>query len=230
MPFLVDNEEVEKQKNERTLIFLQVAANIALYSRNCIANHSVDHRTTKVLFSVNSDSLSGTESSVSSPDLSIVVSQLKFCVDFYQREKQTYDSLQRQRTNLPTISLDVSVAQQHQFLADKLSAKSEVLKLCCFTIENCVYLLWSHLDYYMLRAITPALQLNGFASMTGDIASEVRTMRATSEEIAKLKHNLVSVFSETFSKQLLSTQETQTNFVDVLLRRIKRLIQFVPVG
>lgn len=221
---------MEKHKSERTLIFLQVAANIVLYARNCIANHAVDHRTTKVLFPVSNDSLSGSESSVSSPELSIVVAQLKNCVEFYQREKQTYDSLQRQRNNLPTISLDVSVAQQHHFLADKLKAKSEILKLCCFTIENCVYLLWSHLDYYMLRSITPALQLNGFASMAGDISSEVRTMRATSDEIAKLKHNLVSVFSETFSKQLLSTQETQANFVDVLLRRIKRLIQFVPVG
>jgi nuclear pore complex protein Nup205 len=225
---------LEKQRVERTLIFLQVASNIALYARNCIANHSVDHRTTKVLFSVNSDNIAGSESSAaaaSSPDLSIVVAQLKHCVDYYNREKQTYDTLQRQKNNLPTISLDVSVAQQHQVLTDQLFAKNEILKLCVFTIENCVYLLWSHLDYYMLRALTPALQLNGFASMTNDISSDVRSMRATNEEIAKLKHNLVAVFSEAFSKQLLSTQETQqSNFIDVLLRRIKRLIQFVPVN
>lgn len=225
---------MEKQKTERTIIFLQVAANVVLYARNCIANHSVDHRTTKVLFSVNSESINGSESSTtptaSSPDISIVVAQMKNCIDFYLREKQTYDTLLRQKNNLPSISLDVSIAQQHQFFTEKLTSKYELLKLSGFIIENCVYLLWSHLDYYMLRAITPALQLNGFVSMANDISSEVRAMRATSEEIAKLKHNLVSIFSETFSKQLLSTQqENQSNFVDVLLRRIKRLIQFVPV-
>jgi nuclear pore complex protein Nup205 len=167
-------------------------------------------------------------SATSSPDLGIVVSQLKNCVEYYNKEKQVYETFMRQKNSLPTITLDVNVTQQHQILAEKLTAKNEILKLSVFTIENCVYLLWSHLDYYMLRAITPSLQLNGFSSMASDMTSEVRTMRATNEEIARLKHSLVSVFSETFSKQLLSTQDTQSNFIDVLLRRIKRLIQFVP--
>lgn len=227
-----ENEESEKQKSERTLTFLQVTSNIALYARNCIANHSVDHRTTKVLFTINSEILSSNESATnsSSPDLSVIVTQLKYCVEFYNREKLTYDTLLRQKNNLPTISLDVNITQQHQQISDKLTAKSEELKLCVFTLENCLYLLWSHLDYYMLRAITPALQLNGFSNIGNDLTAEVRTMRVTNEEIAKLKQNLVSVFSETFSKQLLSTQDTQSsNFIDVLLRRIKRLIQFVPV-
>lgn len=228
---LVDSEEMEKQREERILVFLQIATNISLYARNSITNYSVDHRTTKVLFSINSEIMLGHDSSAaSSPDLDIVVSQLRNCVDFYNREKLTYDTLLRQKNNLPTITLDVNVTQQHKALSEKLIAKNEILKLIVFTIENCVYLLWSHLDYYMLRAITPSLQLNGFASMTSDIPSEVRTMRATNEEIGKLKHSLVSVFSETFSKQLLATQGTQTsNFIDVLLRRIKRLLQFVPV-
>lgn len=222
---------MEKQRGERILLFLQVATNISLYARNCIANYSADHRTTKVLFSVNSEIMAGQDTSAtSSPDLGIVVSQLKNCVEFYNQEKLVYETLMRQKNSLPTITLDVTVTQQHQMLAEKLAAKSEILKLSVFTIENCVYLLWSHLDYYMLRAITPSLQLNGFSSMVSDVALEMRTMRATNEEIARLKHSLVSVFSETFSKQLLSTQDTlSSNFIDVLLRRIKRLIQFVPV-
>jgi hypothetical protein len=78
-----------------------------------------------------------------------------------------------------------------------LATKNEILKLAEFSIKNCVYLLWSHLDYSMLRGITSSLQLNGFASMANDMTSEVQ--------------NIVSVFNENFSKQLLSTQGTHSS-------------------
>lgn len=227
-------EVVEKQKLERRKLFLQIAVNISLFARNAIANHTVDHRTTKVLFSVSGDSFHGINESVvmieTSPSLSVVVSQLKNCVEFYNREKVAYDGMIRQRNALPGISLDVNVMQNHQQLTEKLIAKSQELKLSVFIVEHCMYLLWAHLDYYLLRAITPALQFNGFMS-SGD--SAFAASRATSDEIAKLKQNLVTVFNETFSKQLLSTSQDQNNtekgFIDALLRRIKRLIQFVPV-
>lgn len=232
MMMQVDNDDVaERQKALRRKTFLQVAANIALYARNCIANHSVDHRTAKVLFSVSGDSFHSRDATTieTSPDLNVVVSQLKNCVEFYNREKLSYDGLTRQRSALPSISLDANIMQQHQQLTDRLVAKSQDLKLCVFITEHCLYLLWAHLDYYMLRAITPTMQFNGFTG--NDIGS---TGRVTGEEIAKLKQSLVTIFNETFSKQLLATtQDNVANdkgFVDALLRRIKRLIQFVPVN
>lgn len=230
----VDNEgdEAERQKSLRRKTFLQISSNIALYARNCIANHSVDHRTAKVLFSISGDGLHGRDASTieTSPDLKVVVSQLKHCVEFFTREKLSYDGLMRQRNALPTISLDANVANQHQQFTERLIAKNQDLKLCVFISEHCLYLLWAHLDYYMLRAITPALQFNGFSG------NEIGTgqVKVTSEEIAMLKQSLVTIFNETFCKQLLSTTQDQTasdkGFVDALLRRIKRLIQFVPVN
>lgn len=234
MQQMESEEAAEKIKEERRKLLLQVAVNIALFARNAIANHSVDHRTTKVLFSVGGDSFNSSNESVvmieTSPNISVVVSQLKNCVDFHNREKVSYDSMMRQRNTLPGISLDANVAQQHQQLTEKLIGKSQELRLSVFIVEHCMYLLWAHLDYYMLRAITPALQFSGFGS-SGE--SAFVTSRATSDEIAKLKQNLVTIFNETFSKQLLDTAQDQTasekGFIDALLRRIKRLIQFVPV-
>ena len=235
MMMQVDNDDVaERQSALRRKTFLQIAANIALYARNCIANHSVDHRTAKVLFSVSGDTFNGRDASTieTSPDLNIVVSQLKNCVEFYSREKMSYDGLMRQRNALPSISLDANITQQHQKLTDRLIAKNQDLKLCVFIAEHCLYLLWAHLDYYMLRAITPALQFNGFSG--NEIGSASGNMKVTGEEIAKLKQSLVTIFNETFSKQLLATTQDQSandkGFVDALLRRIKRLIQFVPVN
>lgn len=228
----VDNDDSAERLNaQKRKTFLQVAANIALYSRNCIANHSVDHRTAKVLFAVTGEGFSRRDATTieTSPDLNVVVSQLKCCVEFYSREKVSYDQMTRQRNALPSISLDANITQQYQQLGEKLVAKSHDLKLSVLICEHMLYLLWAHLDYYMLRAITPSLQFNGFAG--SDVSN---SSRVTSEEIAKLKQNLVTIFNETFSKQLLATTQEQTasdkGFVDALLRRIKRLIQFVPVN
>jgi hypothetical protein len=92
------NESGEKQKTERLKVFLQIAANLSLYARNCIANHSVDHRTAKVLFTVSGDGFNHRRESTTIetlPDLNIVVSQLKNCVEIYNREKFSYDNLPR---------------------------------------------------------------------------------------------------------------------------------------
>lgn len=44
-----------------------------------------------------------------------------------------------------------SLASQH--LALQLNLKRQELRYCSFLIENCLYLVWCHLDYYMLRSL-----------------------------------------------------------------------------
>lgn len=78
------------------------------------------------------------------------------------------------------------------------------------------------------------IQFNSFSSSFGENSTnEFSGGKVSAEDMATLKKALVGVFNETFSKQLLATTQDQTNaeqgFVDALLRRIKRLIQFVPV-
>lgn len=57
--------------------------------------------------------------------------------------------------------------------------------------------------------------------------------KISADDVSSLKKNLVQVFTETFSKQLIATTQdhssTDKSFVEALLRRIKHLIQFVPV-
>lgn len=57
--------------------------------------------------------------------------------------------------------------------------------------------------------------------------------KVTAEDVGILKKTLVQVFTETFCKQLIATTQDQASsdksFVEALLRRIKHLIQFVPV-
>lgn len=63
----------------------------------------------------------------------------------------------------------ISDQQQYDSLADKLLDKQNELKYCIFLTENCLYLLWAHLDFFMLRAISVnALQFNNSLSNTYD--------------------------------------------------------------
>lgn len=140
-----------------------------------------------------------------------------------------------------------------------LQNKQHELKYCIFLSENCLYLLWAHLDFFMLRAISVnMLQMNQSLS-SSSTAFDCKCIRfclpfsrlidshfsaivstpidagwkVTVEDVSILKKTLIQVFTETFCKQLIATTLEQASsdksFVEALLRRIKHLIQFVPV-
>lgn len=108
----------EREKTSHLKYFLQIAANLALYARNSISNHSVDHRTINVLFSPQiSESVYHRQVTgaalETSHSLNIVVLQLKNSVEYYNREKLAYESLVRQRNSLPSLSLDANGKKPH---------------------------------------------------------------------------------------------------------------------
>ncbi|PSN57904.1 hypothetical protein C0J52_00219, partial [Blattella germanica] len=69
------------------------------------------------------------------PGLGVVVQQLVRCVEHYHREKATLDLLTRKLTSVSNMN-------------------STELK------ENTLYLVWSHLDYYMLRSLPQSFSVN----------------------------------------------------------------------
>lgn len=139
---------------------------------------------------------------------------MKNCVLFHNREKFTYDNYVRQRNSLPNLSLDVNIQAQHTNLGERILEKQNELKLCVFVTEHCLYLLWAHLDFFMLRALPiNTLQFNNnFPAFNNDtsLTTTENGWKVTSEDISILKKTLVAVFNETFSKQLLNT--TQVKF------------------
>lgn len=82
--------------------------------------------------------------------------------------------------------------------------------------------------FSILQLIVCFLQLAAFVSTPIDAGWKV-----TAEDVGTLKKTLIQVFTETFCKQLIATTQDQAStdksFVEALLRRIKHLIQFVPV-
>lgn len=213
-----NNEQI---KSEQMAVVLQIAANLVMYARNAIANHSADHRVIRVLFSPSlTEGVQRADAgNVVSPNLGVVIAQLKAMVRFYAAEKVALDSLQRQIGSLSTVHLENNGRTQQKMMRERLQEKRNELKLCVFIVEHCLYLLWAHLDYYMLRAV-PVDPLLGFNQnfstldtqnvlLISGVTSEAAGWKAMTEDIVVLKKHLISVFNETFCNQLVQTTQVR---------------------
>lgn len=202
-------------------LFLQITANLTLYARNAISNHSADHRSTGILFSPNisegMQSFDGRNNTLEvSPNLGIIITQLKCIVQHYRRENGAYKNLQQQWNSMSTFALDNKALQYYSNMKDSIKHKQEELKLCIFIAEHCLYLLWAHLDFYMLRALpVDTLQINNnwsFSGNEGIVTASEAGWKVTAENIAALKRSLISVLTEDFCNQIISMASVSFSF------------------
>ncbi|KAM7343656.1 nuclear pore complex protein Nup205 [Cochliomyia hominivorax] len=218
--------------------FLEIAANLNLFCRNIVTNHSVDHRTNGLLFSPTiSDGVHMEDYRNNSIhhqyNLGIIINQLKGSVEYYHSQKTILDGLFRQKSVLIHSSFDSSANEKYLQILKQHEDKQIQLSLCVFIIEQCLYLLWSHLDFYMrfISSNNRDVMLLYSDNMHG--IGNTSALNFTNEELVNLKKILISVFNETFSKKLCSimdvAQEGETDFNNALLRRIKSIIQFFPI-
>ncbi|XP_058121334.1 nuclear pore complex protein Nup205 [Anopheles ziemanni] len=246
------NGNDQKHRSQHLKYFLEVAANLALYVRNCISNHVVDHRTINVLFSPHYTGSEGASAMVPAPprpdalrsateasssdvphSLYVVITQLRCAVEFYNHERNVLESLQQQRNSLPSIDLDKNIQLQHSMLTERVNEKQDELQRIVFIIEHYLYILWAHLDFFMLR-LMPVNTRIGSSTYSGHnfrADKQESSFSVSNEDIVALKKALIGVFNETFCKQLIEIDQKQAEkgFVAAFIRRIKQSIQFVPL-
>lgn len=251
-------------KIETILQIFQIACNVLIHVRNAISSKDkIDYRATEPVFwpglidQQTVDGRSGGRGNGENPLLGHIVQQLTECVNHYHRESSLLSQLHRKMSavhNMTSSELqqflpetpmtnDFNSLKETRFAAAKiikkrLEQKTLELEHCSFVIENCLYIIWSHLDFFMLRALPKPKQGFDFDLNKSVLAStisnkETSLMSVTCQDITILKNGLISIFNESFSKKLIATKEDvekeNKEFVTALLRRIKRLIQFVPV-
>ncbi|XP_074042758.1 nuclear pore complex protein Nup205 [Leptinotarsa decemlineata] len=249
------------QTSERLLSAMQVMSNLLSYSRNVVANHGIEHAGVGVIFyptlidpllsNFSSKNFANTNDQETS--LGVIVQQLISTVNHYHQEKVTHELLMRKLEEVPDMNsadlkpyidstvesseLHVKREKGYEIISDRLDKKKKEINYCAFIIENSLYLIWLHLDFYMLKAI-PRVEnygnRNASFKMEGTLASSTEaTWKVSTDVISSLKHGLISLFNDSFTKQLLETAQDRTesdkNFIEALLRKIKRLVQFVPV-
>ncbi|CAH1106596.1 unnamed protein product [Psylliodes chrysocephalus] len=165
------------QTSDRLLYAMQIISNLLCYSRNVVANNGIDHAGVGVIFypTLNDPLLSNTGyrslSNVNEqePSLGVIVQQLISTVNFHHKEKATFDLLNRKLKEIPEMnSADLSTyiedgdeltdlsckrEKAYEVISDRLEKKRREISYCTFILENALYLVWSHLDFYMLKAI-----------------------------------------------------------------------------
>ncbi|GJQ87127.1 hypothetical protein Trydic_g23975 [Trypoxylus dichotomus] len=256
------NENISYQTSERLQHTLQIISNLMLYARNLVANHGIDHSCVGVIFQPTlSDSVNNVNGkhyknfNEHSPSLGVIIQHLILTVQYFHKEKSTLNFLQNKLKEIPRMDTtdlkefistadnryDLSIMREnaYELTAEKLKNKKSGIGYCTFIIEHALYLIWSHLDYYMLKAITKAknhglVNTNRSIDIDATLVSASEAMwKVSTDDISNLKQGLVSIFTDSFSSQLLGTtencSESDKGLIEVLLRKVKRLIQFVPV-
>lgn len=255
------NEKASYKTSERLSYALEIIGNLLLYCRNIIQSNGIDHDSVGVVLqpTLNDSLLIGVNGANKknyndhSPSLGVVVQELINNVNYYHKERGTLDFLQRKENEIPGLDavdlkefgvgegFDVSIMRDEalEMISAKLVMKKHDIDHCLLIIEHAMYIIWAHLNYYMLKAIPKAKSYglnvtNSALNMNSTLASSSEAMwRVTTDDISNLKQGLVSIFNDSFCRRLIETSQGRSQadagFMDVLLRKIKRLIQFVPV-
>lgn len=257
-----DGSVTTYQTSDRLLHTLKIITNLLMFARNAVENNGIDHSAVGIIFQPSlADSYSGFNGkgcrniNEHSPSIGTVVQQLINMVNYYHKEKITLEFLKRKMVEIPEmntvqlkeITLSSNPANQGpqvydlnllketaaEIVSSKLRKKKMEIDYCNFAIEHCMYLIWCHLDYYMLKAIPRTknfglmnssapfnldckyysfyYSLNSNAKFVSPPATLVSASEAmwkvSTDDISNLKQGLISIFNDSFSRQLIETSQ-----------------------
>ncbi|XP_054727442.1 nuclear pore complex protein Nup205 [Anastrepha obliqua] len=157
-------------------------------------------------------------------DFSTVLNHLQGSVEYLDMQKRVTGNKVSQKSYIADASINNSGRPSCIEWVQQHDNRQKEFSLYIFIIEQTLYLLWLHLDFYVRSS-------SGTAGKCFTPAFEEYLPHALSmEDIGLLKQNLISVFNETFSSSLSSASESDSEnyFNCSLVRRIKSLIQLLP--
>ncbi|XP_076311365.1 nuclear pore complex protein Nup205 isoform X1 [Tachypleus tridentatus] len=154
------------------------------------------------------------------------------------------------------VKLESSSRQQQrdlvrQHLLKLSSSRKQEVNLDCFIIESALFLLWRHLEYFLLHCVgdeqekpvyvgrTPIRRLQEQSNVDSQIQgckspglnTPPAELRISTSDLEILKKDVQNVLDDALFKKLHSVEQnfirgrTHVSFVEALLRRIKRLVK-----
>uniref|UniRef100_A0A8C4MDG6 Nucleoporin 205 n=1 Tax=Equus asinus asinus TaxID=83772 RepID=A0A8C4MDG6_EQUAS len=122
----------------------------------------------------------------------------------------------------------ISTAQKYVLarrrLVKLINNRAKLLSLCSFIIETCLFILWRHLEYYLLHCTPTDSQDSLFASRT-----LFKSRRL--QEQGNLQADAINAFGESLQKKLLDIEglyskvRSRYSFIQALVRRIRGLLR-----
>ncbi|XP_021565637.1 nuclear pore complex protein Nup205 isoform X2 [Carlito syrichta] len=153
------------------------------------------------------------------------------------------------RSVMPAGVDKISTAQKYVLarrrLVKLINNRAKLLSLCSFIIETCLFILWRHLEYYLLHCTPMDSQDSLFASRTlfknrrlqDSFASETNldfrsglTM-VSQHDIDQLQTDAINAFGESLQKKLLDIEglyskvRSRYSFIQALVRRVRGLLR-----
>lgn len=199
------------------------------------------------------------------PGLGIIVYLLKQSANdffsYYDSHRQSVSKLQNVdqlppdeikelcQSVMPAGVDKISTAQKYVLarrrLVKVINNRAKLLSLCSFIIETCLFILWRHLEYYLLHCMPTDSQDSLFASRTlfksrrlqDSFASETNLdfrsglAIVSQHDLDQLQADAINAFGESLQKKLLDIEglyskvRSRYSFIQALVRRIRGLLR-----
>ncbi|KAL6443193.1 hypothetical protein ACFW04_002850 [Cataglyphis niger] len=242
----------QAEANQQYISCIQIVANVLLYTRNQMQHNCMDQKIRNVLFDPYlTPKPGGRQDKIKDISdgmhLGMIVEQLVSVTNLLHTELSHIDSLKKSQlvTDMSTAELkkfmsenemELDIGKQRILVEQRLNRwvkdKRQSIKYCSLIIEHALYILWSHLDFYTMQVISRQTQRMHVSS--SGIDENLIEWKVSTETLMELKQGLVSIFTDTFITQLLDTTHNDyatmdRSFIEALIRRIKRLLQFIII-
>lgn len=238
--------------DQQQMYCIQIVANVLLYARNQMQHSTMDQKVRNVLFEPYLSPKPGTREGrikdmSGEVHLGLILEQLTSTTSLLHNELPHVDSLIKKSAMISDMTAaelkkymseeeaELDIDKQRivleQRLNQRLKEKRQSIKYCCLIVEHSLYLLWSHLDFYTMQIMSGHQRMQ---VSTGNIIDNILEKKISPEILTDLKQGLIAIFTDSFITQLLDTHNDYTtvdrNFIEALVRRIKRLLQFIIIS
>uniref|UniRef100_H0V3Q7 Nucleoporin 205 n=1 Tax=Cavia porcellus TaxID=10141 RepID=H0V3Q7_CAVPO len=125
-------------------------------------------------------------------------------------------------------------------LVKLINNRAKLLSLCSFIIETCLFVLWRHLEYYLLHCSPMNSQDSLFASrplfksrrlQEASLDFRIGPTVVSQHDIEQLQSDAINAFGESLQKKLLDIERlyskvrSRYSFIQALVRRINGLLR-----
>ncbi|CAK9815211.1 Nuclear pore complex protein Nup205 [Anthophora plagiata] len=202
-PVRLSHEETDA--NQRHISCVQIVANIMLYTRNQMQHSRMDQKIRNVLFEPRLTSKPGSREErmkdiSGGVHLGTIVDQLVSVTNLLHTELPHIDTLIKKSAIVGEMRMtelkeymseeeaELDVQKQRVIVEQRLNRwvkeKRQTIKYCSLIIEHALYILWSHLDFYMIQVVSRHSRMQ---VSSGSIDEDMVSWKVSSETLMELK-------------------------------------------
>uniref|UniRef100_A0A8C5ATS5 Nucleoporin 205 n=1 Tax=Gadus morhua TaxID=8049 RepID=A0A8C5ATS5_GADMO len=118
-------------------------------------------------------------------------------------------------------------------LVQLINNRAKLLALCSYVIETCLFVLWRHLEYYLMYC-TPSDPKNALLPGANSLQGSGRGLglsRVSQQDLDQLQADMAAGFGEALQRKLLEVEglygevRSRYTFIQALVRRIRGLLR-----